>query len=121
MRFIPFIAISFAVAGCAPELVAVRTDGQMIADNAALKRSYEVDQAICRGEMQKANLSKTYAYVGGIAALAEAIGQQQATADVYSGCMAEKGYAMVAPEQAEAKRSEYGEAAAVAPTTIANR
>ena len=102
------LALLPAIAACAgPELVAVRTDGQRIAASPMLKQNYEADRTVCLGETQKANLTRTPNYYGGFAAIAKQAEQDQAASDVFAGCMAQKGYAMVEKEKMEAKLTEY--------------
>ncbi len=107
-RIISIVIVGTVVAACAgPKLVPVRMDGQRITESPVLAHGYEADHTICRGETQKANLSKTKHYYGGVAGIAESLDQAQAAGDVYAGCMAQRGYAMVKEEEAEAKRAQY--------------
>jgi len=80
------LAITIALAGCAtqPPMRWVRPDG-----NTFTPEQFEVDRTICRGEMQKANLASN----------AEAgLGRGRAVADVYPGCMAQRGYMLTAAQ-----------------------
>lgn len=79
------IILCIAVAGCATKPMAwQRIDGKQGSPDQLV-----VDQTICRGEMQKANLSAT----------AEAgFGRGRAVAEVFVGCMAQRGYMQVAAE-----------------------
>lgn len=105
MIFIPLV-ISL-LCGCAEQKYAVlRLDGQSIAESPRLQQAYETDVAICNGETQKANLSKTRTYAGGLAAIAEDIEHKRAAEDVMTGCMAQKGYVRVPEEQADAKKKQ---------------
>jgi hypothetical protein len=107
-RLLVAIALLPVVAGCGgPELVAIRTDGQRIAASPMLKQNYEADRTVCLGETQKANLTRTPNYYGGFAAIAKQAEQDQAASDVFAGCMAQKGYAMVEKEKVDAKLAEY--------------
>lgn len=107
--FLSFLAIGSAMAGCAekPKLVAIRTDGQSIQGNAVLTHNYNTDKAICVGETQKANLSGVAVHGGGLAGLAVQIERQNAVDSVMVGCMAQRGYALVKEEEAEAKKVEF--------------
>jgi hypothetical protein len=59
-----------------------RVDGQPITTNPALMREWDRDDAICRGEMAKADS----------ASVAPMSRRFQADEDVYRGCMAQRGY-----------------------------
>lgn len=107
-RIILVIIFSTTVAACAgPKLIPVRMDGQRIAGSPVLAQAYEADHTICRGETQKANLSRTKHYYGGVAGIVESLDQVEAANDVYAGCMAQNGYAIVKEDEAEAKRAQY--------------
>lgn len=75
--------LCLAACACATKPMAwVRVDGKPITET-----QLAVDQTVCRGEMQKANLSST----------AEAgFGRGRAVVEVYVGCMAQRGYMQVA-------------------------
>lgn len=107
-RLLVAAALFPTILGCAaPELVAVRTDGQRIASSPSLKQAFEADRTVCVGETQKANLARTPNLYGGFAAIAKDAEQKHAADDVFAGCMAQKGYAMVRKEQVDAKLAEY--------------
>lgn len=109
IRLLAALTLLALISGCGgPELVAVRMDGQSIASSATLKQGYELDRTVCVGETQKANLTRTPNYYGGFAAIAKQAEQDQAAGDVFAGCMAQKGYAMVEKDKANAKLAEYG-------------
>lgn len=81
MRKLVVLALALALAGCAGQPTSTkftRMDGKP-ADVDQLKQ----DMLICRGEAQKASLSA-----------AGATGIGYAVSDVYTGCLAGKGYVM---------------------------
>lgn len=103
------IILSLLLAGCAagPKTVLVRTDGQRITDNLALRQQVAIDSDICRGEANKANLSAGGNYFGGLAAsIAENMRRNDASAAVAKGCMAARGYVAV-PETIAAETSDH--------------
>jgi len=61
---------------------ATRIDGQIIKGNPALERQLEIDNTICQGQVAKADS----------ASAAPALRRSQAAADIFAGCMAERGY-----------------------------
>lgn len=95
-----------AVSGCARETVYVRLDGQRAASDPILAQQFEVDRTICSGEMQKANVSGVTFAGGGLAGAIAAAERSNAVGQVAQGCMAQKGYLLVAADQAEAKNAE---------------
>ena len=101
-------ATLLGLTGCATEMAVVRTDGQSVAGNPVLAENYRVDQAVCNGETQKANLSGMGGYNGG---LALAIERQNAAGQVMNGCLAQKGYVVVEKDKADAKLAHYQELA----------
>jgi hypothetical protein len=85
-------ALSIAVAGCAtapPPPVWVKVDGTNPSP-----QQFEIDSKVCRGESQKANASGTMP-----STLIGAAIRKDALEDVYSGCMAQKGYLLRAAPQ----------------------
>lgn len=108
-RHIYILAASLIVTGCAQQkLVAIRTDGQPMRGDIVLSHAYETDHAVCIGERQKANLSGTTFHGGGLANAIVAHAERQAQADdVMAGCLAQKGYVIVAEEEAETKLAHY--------------
>lgn len=98
--------------GCATEMAIVRTDGQSMAGNPVLTEAFRVDHAVCNGETQKANLSGMGGYNGGIAL---AIERQNAASQVMNGCLAQKGYVVVAKDKADATLAHYQELARLQP------
>jgi hypothetical protein len=77
------VVLLVALSGCASEQTrAIRLDGQTIKGNPALERQLEVDNTICQGEVAKADSVST----------APAARRFQAGADIFAGCMAQRGY-----------------------------
>ncbi|SRR5581483_4006420 len=109
-------ALCVMLAGCAqqPKAMWLRLDGQRTSNNAVLAQQAEVDQTICRGEMQKANVSGVTFTNGGIAGAVAAGNRANAVADVMKGCMAEKGYVLTTEDQAEAMSAQLAANAAAA-------
>lgn len=103
------LALILALGGCAtaPKMTYIRTDGQHIKGDAVREQQFQVDAAICNGEMQKANVSGVTFTGGGIAGAVAAANRSSAVGQVGQGCMAEKGYVIVPEEQAEAKLAEF--------------
>jgi hypothetical protein len=94
VRALPLVCLIVGACATAPEPAWLRVDGKPISD-----LQFEADQAAWRGEMQKAKLSSTME--GGIV-----LGpngpyspRQNAISDVYSGCMAQRGYVQRAAPQ----------------------
>jgi hypothetical protein len=108
MRISATILLGLMLAGCAtqPTMTWIRADGQRSANNAVLHQQFEMDKTVCQGEMQKANLSGVTFAGGGIAGAVAAANRNDAVGQVARGCMAEKGYVLVAEEEAEQKRAE---------------
>lgn len=110
----PAIAILFIFAaavlvGCAttppPQNLWVRTDGQSSRDIPALAQQFEVDQTICEGEMQKANLSGTQFCRGLADCIITGAARGNAMSVVGKGCMAQRGYLLMPEDQIEAYRA----------------
>jgi hypothetical protein len=57
--------------------------------------------------MQKANLSGVAVHGGGLAGLAVQIERQNAAGEVFNGCMAQRGYALVDAKDADARSEQY--------------
>jgi hypothetical protein len=73
----------FLLTGCADQQMRwVRVDGHPIREDPALLKQAEIDRAVCRGEMAKADS----------ASVAPVSRRMQADDDVMTGCMAQKGY-----------------------------
>lgn len=89
--------------GCAvhPEVpeVWVRTDGLGILDSPARKQQADIDQIVCAGEVQKANLSGTQVCRGVAGCVLQAAMRDGALGTVARGCMAQKGYVMIPADQ----------------------
>lgn len=86
MRWPALFAV--ALAGCATTPPAwLRVDGKPVSD-----LQFEADEAACKGEMQKAKLSSTMREGVTIGPDGLYSPRQNAISDVYSGCMAQRGY-----------------------------
>jgi hypothetical protein len=84
----------------APEPTWLRVDGKPVSD-----LQFEADQAACRGEMQKAKLSSNMESGVVLGPNGLYSPRQNAISDVYSGCMAQRGYVQrAAPSAVPASR-----------------
>ena len=101
------LASAALLAGCAKEMAYIRYDGQRASQDPVLAHQFQQDAAICNGEMQKANVSGVTFTGGGFAGAVAAAERGNAVGQVAQGCMAQKGYAFVLKEEAEAKLAEY--------------
>jgi hypothetical protein len=110
LRFVAVVFCAGALAGCAvqPEvrMVNIRTDGQAIRGNPALIQQFEIDKAVCEGEMSKANLGGTQFCRGVIDCAVQGQQRGQGLQVVGKGCMAEKGYIQVPEPEMEARLAE---------------
>lgn len=77
-----------------------------------LAQQFELDQTICQGERQRADLSGTTFTGGGVAGIIAAQQRGVSADQVASGCMAQKGYVLVLETDAAAKQQEFAEIAA---------
>jgi hypothetical protein len=100
-----------ALTGCAtapPPPVWMRLDGQSTLTNPVLGQQFKVDTTICAGDMQKANVSGTVVPTGSVFVDAmNDVKRSSAVGDVFKGCMAEKGYMLVAADQIDATRQQF--------------
>jgi hypothetical protein len=116
MRKMPLVSgaiiAAVALSGCAKDMAYIRTDGQRTLTDPVLAQQFEIDRTICSGEMQKANVSGVTFSGGGLAGLAAQVERQQAVGQVGQGCMAQKGYALVERDKAEARLAEFAAVAA---------
>lgn len=110
-----------AVAGCQTAnpydgSIWVRTDGQKGSGNPVLTAQYDVDSAICVGEVQKAAVGSPVIYYQGLAGMVSAamIADQKTAGlvDIMKGCMAQKGYVLVPLKDAEVVAAEFRRQAA---------
>jgi hypothetical protein len=91
--------VCVALASCAVQppvkMVHIRVDGQSIRGNPALMQQFEIDRAVCEGEMTKANMGGTQFCRGMLDCAVQ--GQQRAEGMqvVGRGCMAQRGYMQV--------------------------
>jgi len=108
-KLLPGMAIISAItlSGCAKDMAYVRFDGQRSSTDPVLAQQFQIDRAICTGEMQKANVSGVTFTNGGLAGAVAAAERSNAVGQVAQGCMAQKGYDLVPREQAEAKLAEF--------------
>ena len=95
-----------ALSGCAREMAYVRLDGHSTLGDPVLAQQFQVDAAICNGEMQKANVSGVTFSGGGLAGIAAQVERSNAVGQVAQGCMAQRGYLIVPKEEAPAKLAE---------------
>jgi hypothetical protein len=101
------LALGLILAGCAHQNVEdppvwVRADGQRITGNPALESQIALDETVCQGEMDKANLSGS-SYCRGLAdCVATGIQRGSAMQSVGKGCMASRGYLFMSRSQSEA-------------------
>ena len=81
MRAGVFMALAAAVlSGCAAQPTTwLRFDKQQIVGNANLERQFAADEAICQGEVAKADT-------------ASALSPHMAEESIYRGCMSRRGY-----------------------------
>ena len=106
---ITLVVASVVIVGCAqqPSTQWLRTDGQPVRGNPLLAQAFEMDGAVCRGEMQKANLSGVAVHGGGLAGLAVQLERGHAAGDVLKGCMAQRGYVLVDEKDAEERSAQF--------------
>ena len=109
MRVFAVAAAAFGLSACVhEEITLIRLDGQPIQSSPLLQHAADVDNTVCVGETQKASLSGiTYAGAGLSAAMVAQASREQSATGVFRGCMMQKGYAVVAPEQAAAAGAHY--------------
>jgi hypothetical protein len=103
-RVFAILLITVNLAACNPNAgkIWMRTDGRSVSSTPELAKQYELDAAICKGEMQKAGLSAgTNYYNGLVPAIAEEQRRGGAMSDVARGCMAQRGYLHVEAEKAQ--------------------
>lgn len=79
----------------------LRTDGQSVHSTPELAKQFEIDGAICDGEMKKAGLSYGSNRAEGLVpALAEDYNKAEGMLGVARGCMAQRGYLHVEASKA---------------------
>jgi hypothetical protein len=110
LAYLPFAAL--LLVGCAQNTIYLRADGQVAANDPVLRQQFEMDRTVCRGEMQKADLSGVTFTGGGLAGAVAAAERGQAAGQVAQGCMASKGYVLVREDEAPAKQQELAAIAA---------
>ncbi len=86
---------------------AIRLDGSRIRGDVVATQDFEIARAVCTADMQKANLSGVTFGGGGIASAVARAERGNAADDVFKGCMAQKGYAIVPANQAEQAVAHY--------------
>jgi nicotinamide mononucleotide (NMN) deamidase PncC len=116
LRFLSMLLV-LGLSACAssePRMAWIRVDGQTLNGNPALSQQIEVDQTICSGEGAKAELNSSTpegSFTGFTGPTARQIRAKDGY-EVFTGCMAAKGYVAVREDQAEAKRQEFATVAA---------
>lgn len=102
------IGLAAALFGCAtqPKMLWIRTDGQVMASSPVYEQQFQVDNAICAGEVSKADMSGTVFASGGLAGAIAANRRGQEGASVAQGCMAQHGYLLVREDELEQRRAE---------------
>jgi hypothetical protein len=110
-----FIALSaMLLVGCGaapPKMLWLSTDGQRVTENTTLKNQFDSDGATCLDDRRKAADSGTF-ISGGLANIAAIADRSRETDSDQQACMAQRGYLMVAEDQASAKQAELAAAAA---------
>jgi len=106
VRKFVLVLAALSLTGCAPSMVYLRSDGAFPASDPVMNQQFEMDRTVCRGDMQKANLSGVTFAGGGLVGVAAANNRANAAGQVAEGCMAEKGYVFVREDQAAAKSQE---------------
>lgn len=101
------LGAALLLTACAPKMIFVRLDGQHVGDDPVLTQQFQIDSAVCNGEMQKANLSGVTFTGGGLAGAVAAAERSNSAMAVGAGCMAGKGYAYVKEEEAESHRARF--------------
>ena len=86
--------------------------GSLLQGVVNVAQQFQVDAAICNGEMQKANVSGVTFAGGGFAGAVAAAERSNAVGQVAQGCMAQRGYLVVLREEAPAKLAELAAVAA---------
>jgi hypothetical protein len=86
---IALFTLSVGLVGCVtqPEMGWIRTDGKPV-----VPIQFEADETNCRGESQKANLTSTMEAGIKIGEQGLYSPRQRAISEVFTGCMAGKGY-----------------------------
>lgn len=114
MRVNVFVAMAagLALSACATPSMYLLADGRAPGTDPVLNQQFEMDRAICNGDMQKANLSGVTVSGGGLAGVAASVERGQAASQVGVGCMASKGYVLVPQDQVAAKQQELAAIAA---------
>ena len=119
MRFLPML-IAVLISGCAdtgqdrPPMAVVRTDGQTIDNNKALRIAFTRDHMVCMAETEKAKMGvNTYrggGYGGAVASAFADYDRDQSGEVVLRGCLAERGYVVVPKKDEVAAEVYYREA-----------
>ncbi len=108
-RLLVAFAATAVLVACAQPIkqVWIRIDGQPIIATPANMQQFEIDQTICGGRTQAANLSGTQ-YCRGIAdCIVQGEQRGQGMGAVAKGCMAERGYMQVPEPEAETRAAAF--------------
>lgn len=93
-------------------MLLIRTDGQPIRGNPKHEASLQVDQTVCLGERQKAQLSGTSFNTSTVGAVIDGIERNRSADTVMAGCLAQRGYLIVPAAEADARAASLREIAA---------
>jgi len=85
-----------------------------------LAQQFQIDKTICLGDREKADLSGVTLANGMLASAIAAQNRSNAADAVFTGCMAQKGYMLVAADQVQAQQAQFM-AVAAAPTQQTGR
>lgn len=87
MRLVILALAAFVLSNCVTdsERVWTRLDGQAVSSRPELASAFEIDHAVCRGEMAKADTASS----------APPGRRLQADQEIMDGCMAQRGYRLV--------------------------
>jgi hypothetical protein len=112
MRLLVVLVGALGLAQCASKMIYLTADGHAPNTDPVLQQQFDMDATICRGEMQKTNLSGLTASGGGFATVAAAADRAQAANQVGQGCMVGKGYVLVREDQVPTMQQQLAAAAA---------
>lgn len=103
------VAAGLVLCGCATPVKYqwVRTDGKTVAGDPHLTQQFEIDKAVCVGEMNRANMSGTQFCRGAFDCAAQSMERQEGAMEVAKGCMAQRGYLRFPEEEAGARQEEF--------------
>lgn len=111
MRFVMMGLCALTLGSCVAkpqvEMVNIRTDGQEMRGNPALMAQFEIDKAVCEGEMSKANMGGTQLCRGIVDCAVQGQQRSQGMQVVGKGCMAERGYVQVPESEREERNAAF--------------